>query len=907
MNSKEEKKNVLKPQVVYVKEDFYNEIINGFNQQKQKEQADYQRMPIILNSVQRRRIRAVIPFALGSLFKSKMLHDVVESNFKIAKKKKISLIRDSFVTSWYDLDYWFKKIHDEDERLDAQDKGNIIVRFWRGLKAFAEFSRLFQSIKQIRHNDGSRRLFSRSYDLTNALDFHQFETNLNWTLQGVQQSLCPVIVKWMQPTMTQLRVTFDTGMQKLWDRFFWHIVRGVTIGNNWLDIFLNAAMWAVTIASWAVAGYTGGVSALATASMWGAKIAKAIHTVTKPLRTALKAKGVFKAVGAARKVTRVFNSSRIARGLQKGANFLRGHKMMMKARSARVASFAKRVRGARRAIKKKWYVRWVAKPMITLGAWATMLYGFDQQFIDLAQKQIYKRTRLMWRKVQAKYLMKAKMMGQTVVDLSGMISKSAQKIKAGLMEKPKRLDLQHLRTRTQQLHGMKAVPLDQKQFNNNPLIDGLLRLRLGFQSLLDLMEESFGGSKRQLFYWNLAYNYKGADRWTFSMGAGKVGFALYNDGKRFGAQYLTKSDEQKLDGYTRRIVDKKLQHIYFYDNGYNKMIDSYYIMGKYKQLRTILAVPEKPSEQELKKMENKQTDANDLSGMQGMTIVKEMTLGEMRNGIIDNMIVKLGKVLNGQLTPLKGSVFHGFTTALKGATVAWRFFHKEDGSYFDIKMSESSDVVAKKDGMLGKDGSSIKILTLEKEICNFMMFASIRFLQAIYPPSPQTLAARTELLNQYAATAKQLHETPDTSGVSSFMVSFTNQEMQQRTKELAEMQKEKQALKILYKEAQAIKLGADLALAAALAIAVVGATAAAAAIIAATLGFGTVAAAIAYAAFYGAASAIAYAVHSNQMSKYNTMMNEHNTRNDANNARYEAMNKTLHSRGSRTFEDAAKG
>lgn len=836
-----------------------------------------------------------------------MIPTIVKANYQIAKKKKIQGIRDSFVTAWYDLDYWFKKVHSEDQHLDAQDKGNIIVRFWRGIKWFGQFSRLFQAIKKIRHNDGSRRLFSRSYDLNNAVDYHQFETNLNWTLQGVEEMFSAAVVQWMYPTMVQLRVTYDKGMQKLWDRLLWWIIRQFTIGNNWFDVILNAAMWAVTIASWVVAGYTGGTSALATAGMWGARIANALRTVTKPLRDFLKLRGITKATKVGGVVRRVFSATRITRGLKKSSEFLRRHNVMMKARSARLTRFANNFRTSGKALKKKWYIRFIAKPVITLGVWGTILYGFDQQFIDLAQKQIYKRSRLMWRQVQAKYLIKAKMMGQTVVDLSGMISKSAQKIKAGLMEKPKRFDLQHLRNRTQQAHGMKAVPLDQKQFNKNPLIDGLLRLRLGFQSLLDFMEDAVGNSKKKLFSWNLAYHYKGADRWTFSMGAGQVGFALYNDGKRFAAQYLTKPGQNRLEGYTRRIVDKKLEHIYFYDNGYNKMIDSYYILGKYKQFRTILAVPEKPSEQQAKEIQAKTTDPNDLSAMQGMTIIKEANMGQMKNGIIDNMVYKIGKVLSGKLTPLNGSAFNGSINAIRGAIVSWSFYNKEDGSFIDVKMTETSDIISKKNKLLGNAGEIDEIIKCQKEIADYMMSSSMQFMQKIYPPSPETRAARQALRSQFTQTAIQLGVSTDTSKMDAYMVTFTNQEMDRFTKQLAQIQKQKQILKIMHAKAEDVKNRAEIAKTVAYYTGQASAAAAAAAILAATFGIGTVAAAAAWAAIFYAAKAIADEIYNQQMSKYNTMMTDHNARNNVNNTRYNALHAKVTSRGSRTFEDIAKG
>jgi hypothetical protein len=51
-------------------------------------------MPIILNSVQRRRFRAVIPIAFQNLFRGNMLNETFRQEYNNAKEKKIKQIRD---------------------------------------------------------------------------------------------------------------------------------------------------------------------------------------------------------------------------------------------------------------------------------------------------------------------------------------------------------------------------------------------------------------------------------------------------------------------------------------------------------------------------------------------------------------------------------------------------------------------------------------------------------------------------------------------------------------------------------------------------------------------------------------------------------------------------------------------
>ena len=901
MNSKEEKKNVLKPQVVYVKEDFYNEIINGFNQQKQKEQADYQRMPILLNSTQRRRFRAVVPIVFDRLFKGPILQDVVHGNYKIAKDKKIKLIRDSFITSWYDLDYWFKKLHKEDEQLDAEDKGGFIGKFIKGVKIFARFSRIFQALKQIRHNDGSRRLFGQSYDLTNALDYNRFQTNLNWTLQGVQQMFCPVVVKWLQPTIYQVRVAYDVGMQKMWDRFCWWLLKKVTIGTSWSDIILNAISWGITAASLIASGISGGTSMLLSMGVWGARIMKILNSITKPMRAMLKARGMYKAIRTVSVVgRRVMHKMGITRGLNSARTMLQNQKVLWASRASRL----KRFNGKFKAVRNKWYVKRVAQPIIDWGVFAAMWYGWDEELINHMETTIHKRCRLMWRQVQAKYLIQAKMMADTVVDLSGIISNSAEKIKEGLMQKPKRLSLDNISKRTEQIHGMKAVPVDEKQYNDNPLIDGLLRLRLCFESLFDFMQQTFGDSKRQLFYWNIAYHYKGADRWTFSMGSGKVGFALYNDGKRFAAEYLSTADEYKrLDGYTRRLKNRNIQHLYFYNLGIDKFIDSYYTLGLYKSLRIAFDTPQPLSEQQMKnKPQYNPDNPDDLSYLQGKTIIKDMTMGQMKNAIISNYIVKLGKVVDGKLAPLAGTAFEGSTAFLQGVKTYWRFYSDSQGSYFDIGMQETPDIVSKKDRILGKSGYYSQRIEAEVHIAKYMKLASIHMMEKVFPPPAQVVEDRKQLLAQFSATATQLGMDSNLTEVSANMVTWTRAEMKQRTEKLKQIQQKKIELQARKEAFETQWTIAQVAHAVGTAAAIAAGVALTAAITASTLGFGTAAAVAAGMALTAAMMIPVTTQFMNAKDKYNTQLSKYINQNDTNNSLYKTWQQKCKTQGSLTFD-----
>jgi hypothetical protein len=51
------------------------------------------------------------------------------------------------------------------------------------------------------------------------------------------------------------------------------------------------------------------------------------------------------------------------------------------------------------------------------------------------------------------------------------------------------------------------------------------------------------------------------------MGVGKVGFAIFTDGTKFSAEYLTTAKDYTLEGYNRKLVYKNIEHMYFYNLG----------------------------------------------------------------------------------------------------------------------------------------------------------------------------------------------------------------------------------------------------------------------------------------------------------------------------------------------------
>jgi hypothetical protein len=72
-------------------------------------------MPVILRIEQIIRLKLSSPYIFGGFFDANWFKSIFENEYQGEKKKKMKSIRDAFYYSWYDLEWWFSQLEDDEE------------------------------------------------------------------------------------------------------------------------------------------------------------------------------------------------------------------------------------------------------------------------------------------------------------------------------------------------------------------------------------------------------------------------------------------------------------------------------------------------------------------------------------------------------------------------------------------------------------------------------------------------------------------------------------------------------------------------------------------------------------------------------------------------------------------------
>lgn len=390
--SSDEQKNIIKTKDIHFNEQVFQQLVNGFAEAKKNQEYDMKYMKTYPSVRQQMRMRITTPYLFGDFLRSHFLQKIIKNEYDTEKTKKVTRLQENFFTSWYDLQWWSKKLNQDQQQFDAEkDKSSWFSKLFKAYRIFTKFGRMYKTFKSMyqaaKKSQGYRTLFGRGYNLYNQQDYRAFETNLNMALVDSVGVFQAGLVVWFKPTILSIRGLYLKQLQTLYDKFGWWLFRELFWGNNWIDIIFSIASYALSIAGFFM---TGGTSS----AIGAANIAYRIANVSLRLKRVF---GIFtktgRAIRAAKNAKRVYKYSSIGRWGRRAEAIGK--------RSLRQAGLMKYMRGLDRA-KKIAYSKRMRLARFSMGLY--IMYGRATDYQTI-REGIFIRTKIMYQQLRGKLTM----------------------------------------------------------------------------------------------------------------------------------------------------------------------------------------------------------------------------------------------------------------------------------------------------------------------------------------------------------------------------------------------------------------------------------------------------------------------------------------------------------------------
>lgn len=539
-------------------------MVNGFLTEKEKEVIDKTNMPTVMKVQQQIRLRLASPLIFKQFFTADWFKGIFRKEYEEQKKKKIKSIRESFLYSWYDLQWWWEKLNNEEQQYQAQkDKDNLFVNLYKGYKRISGLAKWYKVIKTFvetcQNNQAVKTLFSQNYNLSNQGDYRKFQRNLNNVIQNVQDLVIPSIKVFTLPMMKKVSYLYAKTLQKLYDRFCWWLIKTIIIGERWWEVALTLAG---AVASIFTAGAASGLIMAGRITMVTGRLISAFGRFLRIGNALIKSSNLFvRGIGRGLRLA----SSGIGRT---GSLLLRGGGAMGRLGSrglrtswtlARNTFTGKIYRGAKAWRKRHWLTFKAAKYATQAGVTLALFY-YDDQHYNRVYREIRKRTALMYMGLQSQ-LVGLQYTGQMVGDLSGLIVNFANNAWDKYVEVSSPGYNNSYRTnRKYRL----SLQIDPNQKANNPFYIAMNIFTRCFNirgkdisNVLDYI----GGIWN---YYKTRYTRQFEDRFVVSLGQGDFGIALYKNITRLVFQNVKFNTNEGFIGGNLKQVFKK---IVFTDQG----------------------------------------------------------------------------------------------------------------------------------------------------------------------------------------------------------------------------------------------------------------------------------------------------------------------------------------------------
>ena len=523
MNSKQKDEKLITPKKFYLQQEVYEQIINGFQSAKEREISDQKKMGVVLRVQQIYRLKISSPFIFGGFFGAEWFKSIFYDQYKKQKQKKINSIRKAFFYSWYDLDWWSKKLKDEQQQFDTQkDKDNWFVKFYKAYRHISRLSRWYKAIKTFKQSCDNcpalQALLGQSYNLMNQRDYRRFQANLNWTVQSAEELFKDAIVVFMKPTVLQIAALYMKKLQQLYDKFCWYVVKSILWGTTWWEVAISIIGYAASIFTF---GTSAAASLAAKAAIVGARLVSIFSKFAKLGRGLIKSSSF-----VLRNVGRVAVGTGRLAGKASGA-LLRGGQRMG-AWGSRVGRNALRgeYRRAAQAYMRRNPKKLKFSKMVIQGGVGLALFYYTLTDYQMIWRQIKKRTHIMYMDTLP-LIQNLKNTGEMIGDIGSFLGKVGQGIWETYMsytQQQKQGDY-----RTNRKYGL-SLKINKTDFENNTMFKALRLFYQRYNFYKDILASGlqFVNEKSTgLHFVNVNWGADEDMRFIVSQGSGLFGVALY--------------------------------------------------------------------------------------------------------------------------------------------------------------------------------------------------------------------------------------------------------------------------------------------------------------------------------------------------------------------------------------------
>lgn len=292
--------NIIKEKVFHVEEDFYEQIINGLQTEKERDAARNEKRPVIILPKQARFI-SYITTPIITKQATGLIESVTRTQYEQEKLKAQYGLKSKFVKAWEKFANLDNEADKEIEEIDIKKSSSWFGLFgvMRLLKLFRTISRIYQALKFYKKPQNSNKINFDIGNLNNQYQLHQIETSVTEALVNQGQALVPVITQFMFPTAKELFTMYDLYLEKLYAKFWIWIIKTLIFDpSDPVDVAFAAVSLALTFT---------GVGAVGGAALMGgriiAKIGKAAPKLYKLFKVGEKFQKVIKIIGGSVKKT----------------------------------------------------------------------------------------------------------------------------------------------------------------------------------------------------------------------------------------------------------------------------------------------------------------------------------------------------------------------------------------------------------------------------------------------------------------------------------------------------------------------------------------------------------------------------------------------------------------------------
>lgn len=292
--------NIIKEKVFHVEEDFYEQIINGLQTEKERDAARNEKRPVIILPKQARFI-SYVTTPIITKQATGLIESVTRTQYEQEKLKAQYGLKSKFVKAWEKFANLDDEADKEIEEIDTKKSGSWFGLFgvMRLLKLFRTISRIYQALKFYKKPQKSNKIDFDIGNLNNQYQLHQIETSVTEALVNQGQALVPVITQFMFPTAKELFTMYDLYLEKLYAKFWIWIIKTLIFDpSDPVDVAFAAVSLALTFT---------GVGAVGGAALMGgriiAKIGKAAPKLYKLFKVGEKFQKTIKIIGGTMKKT----------------------------------------------------------------------------------------------------------------------------------------------------------------------------------------------------------------------------------------------------------------------------------------------------------------------------------------------------------------------------------------------------------------------------------------------------------------------------------------------------------------------------------------------------------------------------------------------------------------------------